>query len=471
MISLRPYQLDAISLLRNGFAQHKRQILCLPTGSGKTVVFSNIIELAAEKGTQTLVLTHRTELFKSTWNSIDRLGIEIQSINADTKVFDSNSIVTIAMVETISRRLKKLNGYNPKLIIIDEAHFENFTKIIEYFTDALVIGVTATPVGKHFYKYYTGIVSNIDIPDLVKQGFLCDYIGWQMQDNFDNIGKSKGDYINSELFQHFNKKQLYNGVVDKYIEKCNGQKAIVFNCNMEHSENMAKAFRDVGIEAYSITSDTDKKVRDQLLDNFSKGVFKVLCNCAILTTGYDEPSIEVVIVNRATMSLPLWLQMCGRGSRIYPNKKQFTVLDFGMNHERHGMWNDEREWKIEPPKEKKAGSKPVKECKCCGSMLNANTKKCPHCEYVFPEKEKGLEEGELVMVTKKINKRISQLTIEELIELQKQKRLKATFVHRVIRSKGHEVLQEYAYRMNYAFGWVRHQMNNFDNRYKDFVIK
>jgi superfamily II DNA or RNA helicase len=474
-MELRPYQKEAIRLLQNGFRKHKAQVLCLPTGSGKTIIFSTMVEMAAKNGTPTLVLTHRRELFEQTFKAIDRLGVNIQRINAETKRIDGLALVSVAMVETLERRLKKGLELMPKLIIIDEAHFGNFTKILDYFSSSFVIGATATPIGKHFHKYYQNIVESITISELIEQKYLCDYRAFQMQDDFSDVKKSKGEFDDSSLFQHFDKPTLYKGVIDKYIEKCNGKKAIVFNCNILHSDIMAKSFCDVGIQSYSITSKTEKSERLRILQDFHDSKFLVLNNCGILTTGYDEPSIEVVIMNRATLSLPLWLQCCGRGSRTYQNKTHFTVLDFGMNHHRLGMWNEQREWSLAPPKEKKEKAPPIKDCEQCGALCYASVRVCPFCgfEFISSDKATEIKDGILVEIKKPSydGKKISECTISELIKLQKDGKYKATFIHRVVRAKGSDYIHIYAKAMGYKKGWEFHQKTmSSDTQYNDYTL-
>jgi superfamily II DNA or RNA helicase len=171
-IKLRPYQIESILQLRDGFAKkHQRQLLALTTGAGKTVVFSEMVRLAANKGTQTLVLTNRIELFSQTFAALERNDLTVQKLNAQTKKeFDQNAMVTVAMVETFKRR--KTNSYLPTFIIIDEAHIAAFNKVIDMYPDAKVIGATATPVGKHIYKYYTNIVQPVDTLQLISEKFL-----------------------------------------------------------------------------------------------------------------------------------------------------------------------------------------------------------------------------------------------------------------------------------------------------------
>lgn len=474
-MELRDYQIDAINQIQNSFKKNKRTVLCLPTGAGKTVIFSKMVYMAALNGTSTLVLTHRTELFEQTFKAIERHGIRIQRIEAKTKHLDSTSLVSVAMVETIERRLKKGFEIEPKLIIIDEAHFGNFTKLIAYFENSYVIGATATPVGKHFFKYYTNIVEPVLLSTLIDRGFLCDYKGYQMQDNFDNVKKSKGEFDEAALFAHFDKPELYHGVIDKYIEHCKGKKTLIFNCNIEHSENTTKAFNDAGIESYSITSNTDAAERKRLLQRFKNGEFLVLNNCGVLTTGYDEPTIQVIIVNRATMSLPLWLQMCGRGSRKSENKDVFIVLDFGKNHERHGMWSEDRDWKLKPDKEKSLKAPPTKDCPECAAMLAASARVCKFCGYEFfsEDTETELKEGVLVEVKKNIleGKKISECSIKELIQLETMKLYSPKYVWRVLRDRGRASLSEYATLKNYNHYWVDRQMKENSSIYTDYTIR
>lgn len=475
-MQLRNYQQKAIYEIKESFKKNKRTVLCLPTGSGKTVVFSQMVYMAACNGTPTLVLTHRTELFEQTFKAIQRHGINVQRIEPKNKSINTNSLVSVAMVETIERRLKKGFEIMPKLIIIDEAHFGNFSKIIDTFSDSYIIGATATPVGKHFFKYYTKIVEPITLSELIEQKYLCDYKGYQMQDDFANVKKSKGEFDEADLFFHFDKPELYQGVVEKWKEKAQNKKTIVFNCNIEHSNKTAQAFNNAGIESYSITSYTSSEERKSILSRFKNGDFMVLNNCGILTTGYDEPSIEVIIVNRATMSLPLWLQMCGRGSRIFENKTHFIVLDFGKNHDRHGMWSEDRIWNLKQPKEKDAlKAPPIKECPECAAILSAAARICKFCgyEYFSEDTETELKDGVLVEVIKKSwdGKKISECSIQELVDIEKKKIMSVKFIWRVVRSRGRDALSDYAYRKGYNRFWIERQMNDYDSEYKDYTVK
>ena len=478
MIDLRPYQRDAINQLRESFSKgNKRVILSLPTGAGKSVVFSEMVRLAVEKGTKVLVLTDRTELFKQTIAHLGRVGVPVEEIAPDKKQIYHDAPVYLAMIETLKRRLKKLEFLKPELIIIDEAHKASFNQLFDVFPDALVIGATATPVGAHFFEYYTGIVQNIDVPDLVNAGFLVPCKPYQMQDDFSDLKVQRGEFSPQSLGMHYNKPYLYEGVIENWKRYALNKKTVVFNVSIEHTHNVHEAFLAAGISSECITSKTKKEERERILNAFTQGAFKVLNNCGILTTGWDEPSVECIVINRATQSLPLFLQCMGRGSRLYKNKKEFIVLDFGGNHTRLGMWNENRIWEIKKKRET-SGEAPVKACPNCNAVVHASTPTCPECTFIFPVKEKEIKRGVMVEVrptTPKefIGKKIGDLSIQELCTLQKKGggKYKATLIWRIVRSKGYEALHVYQEAMGYANGWRYKQENKMsDSNFTNYTI-
>lgn len=483
MIKLYPYQHDAVNKLREGFNKHLRQILASPTGSGKTVIFSQIVRMVAEKGKQVVVLTDRTELFRQIRGSLERIQVMPILLNADTPTNTTPSgHVIICMVETLSRRSHILDSLKPDLIIIDEAHKGAFTKILEAFPITPTIGATATPIGKHIPKYYTSIVQNIDIPDLIEQGFLVRCKPYQMQDNFDDVKTKAGEFDDTSLYEHYDKKTLYDGVIREWLGKNNDRpqhrKTICFNVNIAHTEKMHQAWLEAGIRSAMITSKTPKLERAEILHDFTDGKYTILNNCGVLTTGYDEPSIECVIVNRATLSLALWLQMVGRGGRKYPNKAEFLLLDFGMNHKRHGLWSMPRKWTLEPEKKKRGADlldiAPVKTCDNCGAMLPIMAKECEYCLRVFDMANKKLRNGILVEVLPDTlsGRMLSDMGLLELAELQDRgKPFSAPLIWRVVRSKGEEAVKEYCAIKKYSRGWIQRQIGELGNcNYRDMEI-
>jgi len=269
---LRDYQKEAIDKLSKGWRENKRQVLALTTGSGKTYTFVTMAKKAVDRGKTVLVLTHRTELFYQTHGSFDIVDVVPKMISPDSKDPEDLNGLFVVMVETLARRKHLLENLKPDLIIIDEAHFGNFTKIIDAFPDAYVLAVTATPIGKHFYEYYTNIVQTIDTPDLIKMGFLVPYKAYQMKDDFSNLKKgASGDYSEKSQYEHFNKEKLYDGVIEEWRKRAKGKKTIIFNCNIKHSDETAEAFMSAGIKSYSITSKTKPDDRKRYMDEFENG--------------------------------------------------------------------------------------------------------------------------------------------------------------------------------------------------------
>jgi superfamily II DNA or RNA helicase len=479
MLSLRDYQVNTINVTRQGFARHQRQLMVLPTGGGKTVVFSEIVAAAAKKGTRVLVLTDRNELHISTIESMKPYNIRFTTVDANSKKFDKDAIVYISMVETFKRRFEKyLSEIKFDLIIADEAHMGNFSAVYDLLPEAKVIGATATPVGKHLYKYFTNIIQEIDTPDLVEQGFLVPCKPFQMVDDFSDLKSGIGDFSEQSNFEHFDKKGLYDGVIKEWTERANGVKTIVFCVNIEHTINTCQAFKDAGISSEFVTSNTPKEERERILKAFSAGYITVLVNCGILTKGYNEPSIQCVIVNRATTSLALWLQMVGRGSRLYPGKKDFLLLDFGGNHTRPGlgMWNKSRVWELKQPKKKTESVAPCKSCKSCQAIVPASARVCEFCGSEFEKPNAELKEGVMIEVKPEIPEHIkgrkySQLKLMELLSLSKMGIIKSSMVWRIVRAKGADEVRNYANIAGYKGGWVKAQLEKIsDCDYYDKTI-
>lgn len=474
MTTLRPYQQEAIQLLRDGFLKHKRQILCLPTGSGKTVIFSEMVRLAYEKGTQVLIITDRIELCKQSLIAISNHNINPQILNADTNHFSPHAPVTLSMVETMARRMKKWTHgyYSPKLIVIDESHKSCFNKIIDAFPEAKIIGCSATPMAKFLHKYYTNIVNNVSVRELIDGGFLCEANAFQMVDSFDEVEVKRGEFVEKQLYAHYDKPKLYAGVIDKYKEQALGKKTLVFTVNILHADNTAKAFNDAGIPSKCVTSKTPESERTRIISEFKNGDFKVLVNANIFTTGFDEPSIECIIMNRATQSIILFLQCLGRGSRPTTTKKEFIVLDFGQNFKRHRIvYDSEIDWNLDPPKKKgMAGASPVKSCPKCDYMMHARIMVCPNplCGYIFPEKSNEPKEGVLVKVQSEMpselkGRKMSTLTIDEMVALSKTKAVKKPYIWRVVRSRGVDAIREYGSKMDYKEFWCINQEGEKDD--------
>lgn len=424
LIILRDYQLKSVEQLKQKFINGKKRVcLCLPTGSGKTKIFVSIANSAIEKGKKVMICVHRKELKKQAENQTS---------------------ATVEMVETLNNKIKRgeidINSFD--LIILDEIHVGNFRKILETFT-GFVIGCTATPISAHkdfpLKKLLEDIVCPISIAELIENNRLAKPQTFaRVPSGLASLKKVGGEYSEKSQNLVFNSLVVYHGLVDDYIQNCNGKKALVFCCSIDHATNVYNAFIDKGLNAFIVHSKFKDEFRDAAIKNFSESTDGIMINCSILTTGFDEPSIEVVMINRATTSVSLWLQMIGRGSRTMPHKNTFQIFDYGENYKRLGMWEDDRDWNkiFFSDKKKKEGAMPTKMCPSCGYINKVMSVNCENekCDYIFESTKKEIAKSELQEITSKgaIGKKLYSLSKSEILALAIKKSWKIMYVERLI---------------------------------------
>ena len=397
MIQLREYQNKAVNDLRVRLSRDlKSLILRADTGAGKTFIFSYMVQKAVSKGKKVLIITDRLELLTQAGSSIEKFGIDVSLIDSNNNPDFLEDQVYVSMAQTLSRRTSKQNYqkylFNVDLVIIDEAHKTIFDKFFEYFGEkTVVIGATATPirVGNQpsLDKTYQDLVDVASVKELVDMEFLSPARSYAVPVDLSEVKMKGSEFDQGSMSDFYDSNDKYTGAVENYIKHANGTKSLLFCSGVKNSIAIRDQFREAGISAEHLDSEnTSKKERIDILDRFDRGEFLVLCNVGILTTGYDCPSIQTIILYRATTSLALFLQMVGRGSRIYPGKDFFRVLDFGGNFKRFGLWESPREWSLlKKRKDKKSlGAMPIKECKQCEALVSAVAKECDYCGYVFP---------------------------------------------------------------------------------------
>ena len=425
------------------------------------------------------------ELFKSTLAHLGRSGIPCVELNAGSRIPSGDWRVMLCMEKTLWNRIRRGDAIlPPDLIIADEVHFNNFSKIIEHFPKAFVIGFSATPEGKHIYRLYQDIIQNVDIPDLISGRYLVPCRAYQMQDEegFDNVKIKAGEFEEAGLFKHFNKSKLYAGLIEEIQKRVPGQKGIIFCVNIDHVVKTHQALRDAGLNAFMAHSGNKQHPAVRDFAPFESSTDGILVNSGIATTGYDHPPLMWNAIYRATTSLPLFLQMQGRCSRPYQGKSSFTTLDFGLNHTRLGLWNQPRTWSLKPPKKGKQQPAPVKLCPSCSAMIYASARICEFCQYEFPKPTHEMLNGVMVEVESNVpigltGKRISELSITDLINLQRTKKLKASYLWRVLRSReadGVPCLSEYSAMMGYKNGWLfseRKKIQAGETGYRDYIIR
>ncbi|HZH74280.1 MAG TPA: helicase-related protein, partial [Mariniphaga sp.] len=453
------------------------------------------------------------ELLTQAGGSINRIGIKTFYIQAGAKYVSGDCNVYIAMAQTLRNRIN--DNYWKKflssidLIIIDEAHLQDFNYIFEsgVADNKFLLGVTATPNRSGKQRQlgldYETLIETVSVKRLIRDGYLvnCDYYGCGVPDMSEvGYNRMKGDYQESSMFKAFNSSKLYAGVVRNWSNICPGTKTLVFCCNIQHAIKTCREFNDNGIKAKFLTSKVTKPKypkketegnmviyndkmeaysdycenyytysgeRDVILEEFHNGDFTILVNASILTTGFDEPSIETVIINRATMSAPLWLQMLGRGSRIYNSKTHFNILDFGDNQSRLGSYTEDKDWSLWHEESKGGGVAPIKRCGFdskdrpiyaensrkrldlfntekldgCGRFIHAGLNICPFCGFKYPEKElKDVDLENIYFDEKNLEwkkaKPISQMSDEELMDYCTSKGHKRAWLWRQVYMRG-----------------------------------
>ncbi len=326
----------------------------LPTGGGKTVVFSEIARrYIAQKNKKVVVLTHRIELSMQTSKMLTSFGVNNKIINSEVKELkDQDEFACfVAMVETLNNRLQeeKVEINNIGLVIIDEAHYNSFRKLFKYFENAVILGVTATPLSSNIKlpmkDNYQKLIVGESIQSLIDKKFLAKANMYNYDVSLQTLKLGiNGDYTVKSSDELYGNQSMLSKLVTAYNEIAKGTKTLIFNNGINTSRYVYETFKKAGLSIRHLDNKNTASERREILDWFSTTPDAILTSVSILTTGFDEPTVETIILNRATRSLTLYFQMIGRGSRVLPNKKEFTVVDMGNNVARFGMWNAPVDW-------------------------------------------------------------------------------------------------------------------------------
>lgn len=326
----------------------------LPTGGGKTVIFSAIAKrYIEESGKKVLILTHRIELSIQTSKQLSAIQVPNKVINSEVKTLDDQADYTcfIAMVETLNNRLNENDQFieNVGLVIVDEAHYNSFRKIFQFYEDANILGVTATPLSSNrnlpLKDHYNKLLVGESISNLISDGYLSDAETYSYDVNLHGLKiGSNGDFTVSSSDLLYSNYFMQEKLIFAYEEVAIGEKTLIFNAGIETSRRVEESFKKLKYNIRHLDSTFSDKDRKDVIRWFKETPDAILTSVGILTTGFDEPSVQTIIINRATRSLTLYHQMIGRGSRRIPNKSQFKIIDLGNNVRRFGYWQDYINW-------------------------------------------------------------------------------------------------------------------------------
>lgn len=430
-MELRDYQKESVDELRVALRSYRHVIFQLPTGGGKGVVIGAVSSMALSKGNRILILAHSEEIIKQDAAHCGRWGAETAVVLSKTKKAPGAPCVCM-MAQTARQRVKKddwlrwFRGF--KMIILDECHRAEFDFVFDIvLSETYVIGLSASPARYGSQRQlgldYEAIVTGPTVQDLIDLGFLCKCRLFSLDaPKMDDVEWSagRGDYNLSQMADKFKSQARYVGAVENYQRICPGEKCLVFCCSSEQTIQVTKAFCEAGIDArYCLSGDFDEDEeysgeRKDVIDGFARGDFPVLVNFGLFTTGLDIPDIKVVMLMFSTTSLVKYLQCLGRASRPAPGKNgEFICMDFGLNFERLGRYEDDREWGVWHKPGAGGGVAPTKICPQCQKMIAVQYSDCPFCGYHFPTKQETFR-AELQEIVDKRNYDRKQ-TVEEYV--------------------------------------------------------
>lgn len=344
-MQLRPYQEEARQKVQEQWEGGvNKTLLVLPTGCGKTIVFSKIIEDRVKLGERVLILAHRSELLEQASDKLKKsTGLNTALEKADSSSLNSWYMVTVGSVQTLQRekRLKQFSNDYFDAIVIDEAHHcisNGYQNVLNHFDKAKVLGVTATPDRgdmKDLGTYFESLAYEYKIVDAIKEGYLSKIQSLTIPLNLDlsGVATQNGDFKASDISNALD--PYLEQIADEMIKHCKNRKTVVFLPLVATSQKFRDILNSKGFKAAEVNGES--KDRAQILEDFDKDKYNVLCNSMLLTEGWDCPSVDCVIVLRPTKVRALYSQMVGRGTRLHPGKENLLLLDFLWHVERHEL--------------------------------------------------------------------------------------------------------------------------------------
>lgn len=344
-MKLRPYQLESKTAIFDEWGKGvKRTLLVLPTGCGKTIVFSKLIEDCVRNGERVLVLAHRGELLDQAADKLSQsTGLGCATEKAQETCLGSWYRVVVGSVQTLMRE-KRLNQFSPDFfdtIIVDEAHHcisDSYQRVLGHFDESKVLGVTATPDRgdmKNLGSYFESLAYEYTLPQAIKEGYLSPIKALTIPLKLDLTGVSQqaGDFKTSDLGTALD--PYLHQIADEMVKNCMDRKSVVFLPLIKTSQKFTEILNSKGFRAAEVNGNSDN--RSEILADFDAGKYNVLCNSMLLTEGWDCPSVDCIVVLRPTKVRSLYSQMVGRGTRLFPGKEYLLLLDFLWHTERHEL--------------------------------------------------------------------------------------------------------------------------------------
>ena len=362
-VSLRDYQVDNKNKIYELWKEKRSVMLQMPTGTGKTRLFSSLLNDIQNYSTHhnvvidSLVMVHRQELVEQIIGELYKnYGLEAGMIQAGFKQ-DIERNIQVASVQTLSRRLHIWKEKQFDIIIVDEAHHvpaESYKNIINSYPNAKLLGVTATPYrlsGEGFTEIFEELIISPSIKQFIEKGVLSQYDYYSVRENseiqreLDNITTfQNGDYTDADMTRVCDNDHIRAQIVETYQKYALGKKGIIYTINKTHNKNLCADFNKVGIKTVAIDSQTPSEIRKGYIEDFKSGLIDIICNVNIFSEGFDCPDIEFIQLARPTQSLSMYLQQIGRGLRASKGKEKCLFLDNVGLYNHFGLPSANRKW-------------------------------------------------------------------------------------------------------------------------------
>jgi DNA repair protein RadD len=420
-IELHPFQRDAVDQIEREISAERRRLLYVaPTGAGKTVVGAEIINRAVERHQRVLVIAHRREIITQTRDKLIANGVNpgivLAGFEDELRPYANVQVAGIQTLHARAIRSNRMPMPAATYLIIDEAHHaraSTYQKVLDQYPEAVVIGLTATPVrgdGRGLGNIFETMVEAPQIAELIKLGHLVPTKVYAPVDCdiAKGVRTQTGDYVVSALSARMNTDQLVGDVVADWLKHGERRRTVAFAVDVAHSVHIRNAFLEFDVRAEHLDGSTPKTERDAILERLRSGETEIVTNCAVLTEGFDCPDVGCIVLARPTKKLGLYRQMIGRGLRPADGKSDCVILDHSGAVYRHGLPEDYVEWKLDVDRRaenptqarRERGEEPkLRECPSCKTVMAAPP--CHACGWMPAPRhgrDRDFADGELGLV-------------------------------------------------------------------------
>lgn len=395
---LRPYQQDVYDQIRTELRTHKGVCAVLPCRSGKSYIMKEIVEKACLKGSKVLILAHRRLLLSQ-----------------------HAKIIQNARLESVFTEVNHLGEHGPvDLIIIDEAHIsaaESYRKVCEYYDcKRILFTATARRLDNKPLDLCETIINGISADELIKLGFVAPYDIYAPKLNIDlsRVKMSGYDFNGEQLSETMCDRKIYGDIIKYYRQLAGDKKALAYCCDVRHSKSICELFNENGIAAKHMDATTPEKEREEIVAEFKRGDFRILCNCNLISEGITLPECDCCLLLRPTQSETLYIQQACRC--LTPRSgKRAIIIDFVGNCYAHGMPTEKRVYTLGPSKPRNPSREPdvlIRECERCFRVYKGTAPICPYCGHDNGKTRKEIEADEKAELERITESKRKQARIE-----------------------------------------------------------